>query len=118
MVEPRKRAGFIQEPGQPPVVVLRVRIGMGYHCARLRARRKLHRQVFLDSHELVQVGVIGPVGDAEAPGAQDRIEAVLLKAGAGWEGVNVVDGHGWLPVPGCSGWMVPDCRAGFESVST
>ena len=82
MVKPGQGAGFIQEPGQAPVVVLRVRIGMGHHRARFRARGKLHRQVFLDSHELVQVGVIGPVGDAEAPGPQYRIQSVFLKARA------------------------------------
>ena len=39
----------------------------------------------------------------EAAGPQHRIEPVLLKACARRQGIHVVDGHGRLQVPGCSG---------------
>ena len=103
MVKPGQGAGLVQEPGQAPVVVLGICIGMGHHRARFRAGGKLNRQVFLDGHELVQVGIVGPVGDAEPPSPQHHIEPVFLKAGAGRQGMNMVDGHGRLQVPCCSG---------------
>ena len=82
-----------------------------------RAGGKLHRQVLLDGHELVQVGIIGPVGDAEPPGPQHRIQPVFLKAGARRQGVHVVDGHGEEQASGVSGWIVSDCRTGAETLS-
>ena len=105
MVEPGQGAGFIKEPGQAPVVVLRIRAGLRHHRVPLCPGGKLTGQVFLDGHELIQVGIIGPIGDAEAPGPQYRIQSVFLKARAGRQGVHVVDGHGRVQVPGCSGWV-------------
>ena len=99
MVEPGQRAGLVQKPGQAPVVVLGVRIGMGHHRTGLRARGELHRQVLLNGHELVEVGIVCSVGDAEAPGAQHCIQTVFLKARAGRQGVYVVDSHGRRQVP-------------------
>ena len=52
------------------------------------------------------MSIIGPVGDAEPPGPQYRIKPVFLKAGAGRQGMDVVDGHGLQQLPGCSGWVV------------
>ena len=103
MVKPGQGAGLVQEPGQPPVVVLGIRVGFGYYRAGFRARGKLPGQVLLDGHEHVQVGIVCPVGDAEPPGPQHRIEPVFLKAGAGRQGMDMVDGHGRMQVPDCSG---------------
>ena len=34
-----------------------------------------------------------------------------------WVPCDLVSAYGWLQIPGCSGWMMPDCRIGFETVS-
>ena len=94
MVEPGQGASLVQEPVQPPVVVLGIRGGLRHHRVPLGAGGKLPGQVLLEGHELFQVAVIGPVGDAEPPGPQYRIQAVFLKAGAGRQGMDMVDGHG------------------------
>ena len=72
MVEPSQGAGLVQEPVQAPVVVLGIRAGLRHHRVPLCPGGKLTWQVLLDGHELVEIRIISPVGDTEAPGAQDR----------------------------------------------
>ena len=78
----------------------------------------MKNQEILDFLVNLSIPVIGPVGDAEAPGPQHRIEAVFLKAGAGRQGMDMVDRHRRLQGPGCSEWMGRfDCRTGVQTVS-
>ena len=70
MIKPRQRARFVHKPTQAPLVVRPVRLGGRPHPAVGDPQGKLPRQVFLERHDLGEVGVVDPVGDPKAPPPQ------------------------------------------------
>jgi len=70
MVETGERPAFEQEALQPPPERLGASSGMRTYGKTGIASGDFPRQVFLDRHRAVEVGVVGKVGDAKAAAAK------------------------------------------------
>ena len=86
MIETRQRAGFVKEPVETPPEIVFV-LGRDKGDASLSvAHCEPFGQILLDRHAPVQVLVDGCVGDAEPPGTQIPLDAVLTEPKARRQG--------------------------------
>ena len=93
MAEYREGLRLLQEALEAPVVIVLVALGARPDRGLALADGELDRQVLLDRDVLLEVGVPGEIGDAEAARAQDRLDLVLVEPEAGRQGVCVFVRH-------------------------
>ena len=77
MAEARQGARLVEEALQPPFEIVLRAARAGGDVGQLQAQGEIDRQVFLDRQLLVQGGVFGEIGDAEAAAAQHALDAIL-----------------------------------------
>ena len=86
MIEFREDPAFIEEATQPPLIVVAARLRNRHHAIGGTAGRAQDRQVFLDRDQLIEVGVVRQVGDAEPALPEDGANLIPEKLEAGGSG--------------------------------
>ena len=112
VLEAGQGLGLGHEAIEPPFEKLAVGVGGRLHRKILLADGQLHGQVFLDGDLLVEVEVVGEIGDTEATLAQDLLDAVPVQPVARLEQI-AVDRfrHVVSPVaaaPAARRWILPE----------
>ena len=94
MTEARQCAGLVEKAFAAPGEVVGQARAARHDLAVGLADGAFERQVFLDRDDLGELRVEGAIGDAKAAVPDHRIEPVVTEPRAGWQGLNVVEGHG------------------------
>ena len=94
MTEACQRAGFVEKAFAAPGEVVGQARTARHDLAVGLANGAFERKVFLDRDDLGELRVEGAVGDAKTAVPDHCIEAVVTEPRAGWQGLNVVEGHG------------------------
>jgi len=87
VIEAGQRARLVKKALEAPLVVTGAVLGAGLRGLVVIAHREIDREVLLDRHHPGERYFLGKVGDAEAAGAQDTLDAIVLcEARACWQG--------------------------------
>src|SRR5437016_10496270 len=75
----RERARFLDEALQSPAIAVPELVGPRPDRGILQSRRDVDGQVLLDRDALIEVGVLGEIGDAETALAEDALQYVPMQ---------------------------------------
>src|SRR5581483_4304836 len=78
VTEMRERAGFLEEAVSAPLEYFLMPFRLRPDAQALVAQAERLRTIFLDGDPGPELHIVGPVGDAEAPGADHALDAVAL----------------------------------------